>query len=140
MGGKVTACQRACQFYKTETGRKAGDNCLFPHHEVDEQPNKKPKKGHYSHTRRESDDKNAVASVKIVPQLGCVSQDSDALFSQIGKQSRRNPMQKVLGPIRRITVHSVYGTSSKYPGKERTIDWKNTSQKSSSAKSQSTEI
>ena len=39
---------------------------------------KKPKKGYYSHKRRESDDKNAVAVVKIVPQLGCVSQDWDA--------------------------------------------------------------
>ena len=30
-----------CQFYKTETGCKAGDKCMFPHHKVDEQPNKK---------------------------------------------------------------------------------------------------
>ena len=75
---------------------------LFPHHKVDEQPNKKPKKGYNSHKRRESDDKNAVASVKIEPQLGCVSQDSQALVSQRGKQPRRNPMQKVLGPSRRI--------------------------------------
>ena len=62
--------------------------CLFPHHKYDEQPNKKPKKGHYLQKRRESDDKNAVASVKIVPQVGCVSQDSEALVSQSGKQSR----------------------------------------------------
>ena len=39
---------------------KAGDKCLFPHHKVEEQPNKKPKKGYYSKKRRESDDKNAV--------------------------------------------------------------------------------
>ena len=32
-------------------------------------------------TRRESDDKNAVAIVKIVSHLGCISQDSDALVS-----------------------------------------------------------
>ena len=38
--------------------------------------------------RRERDDKNAVAIVKSV--------------SPRGKQARRNPMQKVLGPIRRI--------------------------------------
>ena len=63
---------------------KAGDKCLFPHHEVAEQPIKKPKKGYYSHNKRESDDKNAVAIVKIVPLLGCVS-DSDALVSQGGK-------------------------------------------------------
>ena len=76
-----------CQFYKTETGGKAGNKCLFPHHKVDEQPNKKPKKGYYSH-RRESDDKNAAAIVKSVPQLGCVSRDSDALVSQRGKQAQ----------------------------------------------------
>ena len=55
------------------------------------------------------DDKNAVAIGKIVPQSGCVSQDSEA--------------------------HSVYATSSKYPEKDRTIALKNTSQTSSSAKS-----
>ena len=87
-----------------------GDKCLFPHHKVDEQPNKNPKKGYYSHNRRESDDKNAVAFEKIVAQLGCISQDSDALVSQRGKQNSSNS-----------TVHSVYATSSKDPGKERTI-------------------
>ena len=90
-----------CQFYKTEMGCKAGDKCLFPHHKVDEQPNKKRKKGYNSPKRRESDDKNAVAIVKTVSRLGCVSQDSGALVSQSGKRSRGNPMQKVLGPIRR---------------------------------------
>ena len=44
-----------------------------------------------SHKRRESDDKYAVAVVNIVSQLGCVSQDSDALVSQRGKQSRGHP-------------------------------------------------
>ena len=37
-----------CQFYETETGCEAGDKCLFPHHEVDEQPNKKPTKSYHS--------------------------------------------------------------------------------------------
>ena len=78
-----------CQFYKTETGCKAGDKCVFPHHQVDEQPNKKPKKGYHSQKGRESDDNNAVAIVKIVPELGCVSQDSEALVSQRGTQPRR---------------------------------------------------
>ena len=75
---------------------------MFPHHKVDEQPNKKPKKGCYSHKRTENDDKNAVAIVKTVPQLGCISQNSDALVSQRGKQARGNPMQKVLGSIRKV--------------------------------------
>ena len=51
--------------------------------------------------RRESDDKNAVAIAKSVSQLGCVSQDSDALVSQ-GRKSRGNPMQKVLNAIQRV--------------------------------------
>ena len=67
----------------------ARDKYLFPRHQVDEQPNKKPKKGYHSHKGRESDDNNAVAIVKIVPQLGCVSQDSEALVSQRGKHPRR---------------------------------------------------
>ena len=93
-----------CQCYKNESGCKAVDKCLFPHHKVDEQPNKKPKKSDPSPKRRESDDKNAVAIVKIVSQLGCVSQDSELLDSQRGKQAQRNPMQKVLGSIRRIRI------------------------------------
>ena len=83
-----------------ETGFKAGDKCLFPHYKVDEQPNKKPKKGNIP-KRRESDDKNAVAIVKSVSQLGCVSQDPDALVSQ-GRKSRGNPMPKVLEPMQRV--------------------------------------
>ena len=67
---------------------------------MDEQPNKKPKKSYFP-KRRESDDKNAVAIVKTVSQLGCVSQDSDALVSQGGK-SRGNPTQKVLEPTQRV--------------------------------------
>ena len=66
-------------------GWASGEKFLFPHDKVDDQPNKKPKKGYYSHKRRESDDKNAVAIAKSVPQLDCVSQDSEALVSQRGK-------------------------------------------------------
>ena len=63
-----------CRFFQNESGCKARDKCLFPHHKVDEQPNKKPKKKATSpKKKRESDDKNAVAIVKIVPQLGCES-------------------------------------------------------------------
>ena len=116
------------QFYKTETGCKAGDKCLFPHHKVGEQPIKKPKKGYYSHKRRESDDKNAVAILKSVPQLGCVSQ---GLVSQRGKQPRGNPMQKVLGSIRKVRFTQSTLRQASIWGKERTIAWKNSSQTSS---------
>ena len=46
----------------------------------------KSRKRYNSQKRTESDDKNAVAIVIIVPQSGCVPQDSDALVSQ-GRQS-----------------------------------------------------
>ena len=122
-----------CQFYKTETGCKAGDKCLFPHHKVDEQPNKKPKKGFHSHKGRASDDKNAVAVVKSVPQLGCVSQDSESLDCQTGRQSRGTRCKKSWDRFEE------YGSLSlryvmQVSGKQRTIAWKDTSQKSTSAK------
>ena len=101
-----TSCEychpHECQFYKNETGCKAGDKCLFPHHKVGEQPNKKPKINDHSQKKRESDDKNAVAISKIVTQMGCVSQDSELLDFQRGKQALGNPMQKVLEPIQRV--------------------------------------
>ena len=127
-----------CQFYLHATGCKAGDKCLFPHFKVDQQPNKKLKKSNIP-KRRESDDKNAVAFVKSVSLLGCVSQHLDALVSQ-GRKSRRNPMQNVLEPIQRVRFTEVYATSCEYPGKEMTIVGKNTSQSFSSAKSLRYEI
>ena len=76
---------------------------LFPQYKVDEQRNKRPKKGYFP-KRRESDDKNAVAIVKSVSSLGCVSQDSDALASHGTKEFRGNPMQNVLNEIQRVPV------------------------------------
>ena len=59
--------------------------------------------------------------MNIVSQMGCVSQDSELLDSQRGKQGK--PDAKSLGTDAKNTIHSVYATSSKYPGKERTIAW-----------------
>ena len=77
-----------CQFYKTETGMQSRriSVCSRIIRLMNKQT-KSPNKGYYSHKRRDSDDKNAVAIVKIVPQFGCVSQDSDALVSH-GRKSR----------------------------------------------------
>ena len=94
-----------------------------PRHDVkNEQPNKRPKKDHFP-SRRDCEDNCGVAISKSASQLGCVSQDSDALVSQ-GRKSRENPMQKVLEPIQQDTIHGVYATSCEYPGKGRTIAWK----------------
>ena len=78
---------------KTKSGCKFGAECSFPHWKVEEQPNQKPKKG---------EDKSAVAMVKSVRQLSCVSQDAEppesaAIF-------RKGP--KVLEPIRRVRFPS----------------------------------
>ena len=108
------------------------------HHEVDEQPNKKPKKSNHSHKGRESDDKNTVAIVKIVPQVGCVSQDSETLDSQRRKLQEK-PGAKSLGTNSKSTVHSVCATPRPYPGKGPPLG-KNTSQTSSSGKSLRYEI
>ena len=80
------------------------------HHKIDEQPNKKPKTVYYSHKRRESDDKNAVTIVKIVPRLGSIGFLKE-------ENSPGKPDAKSLGTDSKNTIHSVYATSSKYPGK-----------------------
>ena len=49
---------------------------------------KSPNKSYFP-KRRQSDDKNAVALVKIVPPLGCVSQDSGDHFDEYGSLSLR---------------------------------------------------
>ena len=69
-GVSKPSCTRECQLYKTDTVCKAGVKCLFPHQKVDEQPNKMPKKGYYSHKRRESDDKNAAATDENCTTIG----------------------------------------------------------------------
>ena len=81
---------------------------------------KKPKKSYFT-KRRESDDKNAVAIVKTVSQLGCVSKDSDALVSQGGK-SRGNPTQKVLNQLKGYDSQSL-GYVKRVPGKRKDHRW-----------------
>ena len=70
-----------CQFFKIETGCKAGDMCLFLHYKVDEQPNEKLKKS-CSPKRRESDDKNTVAVVKCIPIGLCITRFRCTRFSR----------------------------------------------------------
>ena len=71
-----------CQFYKSESGCKFGNNCSFAHKQVEGQPSKKP----------------ALAKTKDAPQLGCVFQDTEPPESlPILRKST-----KVLGSIRRV--------------------------------------
>ena len=71
-----------CQFNKTKSGCKFGAECSFPHWKVEKQPNKRPKK---------DEGKSAVAVVKSVRRLSCVSQDTEppdsTTVSRKGKES-----------------------------------------------------
>ena len=80
-----------CQFYKSESGGKFGNECSFPHRKVEEQPNKRPKKG---------GDKSAAAIAKDVRQLCCVLQDVEPPESSA--ISRKGT--KVLWPGRRVRL------------------------------------
>ena len=92
-----------CQFFpKPKRVAKAGDKCLFTHHKVDEQPNKKPKKDHCSHKRREKRRQeccgyceNCTAIGLRLAGLGCTG------FSKT-KTASEKPNQKVLGSIRKV--------------------------------------
>ena len=91
-----------CQFYKTETGCKAGDKCLFPHHAVDERPNKTKERLLFTRKKWKRRQEcsgycdNCATTGLPVARLGSI------LVSQSGKPPRRNPMQKVLGSIRKV--------------------------------------
>ena len=57
-----------CQNYKTESGCRCGDKCVFRHTEVDSQPSKKPKERWWK-------GKGSVALLKNSKLMGCVFQD-----------------------------------------------------------------
>ena len=64
---------------------------VLPHCKVEEQPSKRPKKSLTPQNGR-SDDKGAVAIVKTVPQLGCVSQTpSHRNFQNVARYTCRTP-------------------------------------------------
>ena len=75
-----------CQFYKTKSGCKFDADCSFPHWKVEEQPNKKPKKG---------DDKSAAAIVKSARQWSCVSQDTEPPDSATISRISTNELESI---------------------------------------------
>ena len=97
----VSCTRTPCEYWHPPECQLFQNTCLFPYYKVDEQPNKRPKKGYFP-KGKESEDKGALAIAKSVSQLGCVSEDSDALVSQGAKEFRWNPMQKVLHAIQRV--------------------------------------
>ena len=96
---------------KTESGCRARDKCLFPHCKMESSQN------------RRSEDKSAVAVVKLYHNW-VVSQDSETKgLPKSEEKYRGNPRRKVLGSIRRVRF-TVYDMSSRNPGKSRTVAWK----------------
>ena len=96
-----------CQFSKSESGCKFGDKCSFPHRKGEEQPK----------NRKNSGDKNAVAILKDVRQLGCVNQDTEPPESlSILRKGTKN-----LGTKSTSTIHKSYAASRRHPRKQRTI-------------------
>ena len=89
-----------CQFFQHETGVSQETSVCF---RITRLMNNQKKKSNIP-KRREGDDTNAVAIVKSVPQLGCVSQDSDALASQ-GRKSQGKPDAERLGTNPKGTIH-----------------------------------
>ena len=86
--------------------------------------NKKATKDLLLSKKRQSDDKNALALVKSVSQIGlCTTRPRVIGFSKM-QTSQGNPDAKSLGIDSKRAVHSVYATSSTCLGKERTIAWK----------------
>ena len=90
---------------------------------------KEPKKS-YNTQNGNSEDKSAVAIVKTAPQLCCVSHDSEPSELPKSVKYRVKTKAESFGINSTSTIRTVYATSSKYPGKEKAIAWKNTGQNS----------
>ena len=99
-------------------------------HKAYEQQNKKPEKSDHSPKRKRKRRQKCC----VCCEENCTTSGLRlAKLGHIGFSKRRTgpekPDAKSLGTNSKSTVHSVCATSSEYPGKERTIAWKNTSQK-----------
>ena len=97
-----------CQNYKTESGRRFGEKCVFWHTEVNSQPSKKPKK---------SGGKGSVASPKHSKQLGCVFQD----FEPLKSKSIQPKSTQFLGSKRSVHVSKRCASPRENSGRKASI-------------------
>ena len=113
--------------FETKTGCKEGDTCLFPYHKFDEEQNERLKRGHFP-KRRESEDKGVVAIVKSVSQLGCVSEDSNAIRkvrftkSTLRQASIREKRGQSLGKNKSFLVSEVRTLQNSRIGPTKRLD------------------
>ena len=91
-------------FCKSKSGCKFGAECSFPHWKVQEQPNKRQKKG---------GDNSAAAIVKSVRQLSCVTGHWAARFY--------NDLSEGHKSFGTNSTSKSFAASSKHPRKQRSI-------------------
>ena len=140
---KGTCSRSPCEYWhppesqccKTESVRQ----CLFPDHKVDEQPNQKPKKRDHSPKKKRKRRQGCCSFCENCTTVGLCFARVRAIRTSEKREVSENPRQTVLGTNQRVqfTQSALRQASIR---KERIIAWKNTSQKSSSAKSQRFEI
>ena len=124
----------SANFKKQKAGCKSGDTCLFPHFEVDEQPDKKAEERLLPKKKRKRGQRRCGHCEKRIAIGCCVLQDSDALDSHRNERvSGRPDAKKSCTQSQRVRFTK--STLREYPGQERPIAWKNASQTSTSAKS-----
>ena len=127
-----------CLFYKTKSGCRFGEKCLYAHRQVDEQPSKRSKKNDYKsavamlkkhelydrtgkpvvcHDTRHEHHGPVVCSSSSTRQLGCVFQDMEPpKFSSILRKS--SDMQK---PIQRVKFTKVVARHEKIRGQNPSL-------------------
>ena len=90
-----------CQFYKTESGCKAGDKCLFPHCKVEEQPSEKQKKSFHNGKKRRQ---GCCGSCENCTSIGLCLAKLRAIRTSEKREVSGKPRRKVLGSIRRARL------------------------------------
>ena len=101
-------------FLNVETGCQAGDKFVPASQGGRTTKQKAKEKLLCSQKKKKTTTRMLWLFVKSVPHSGCVSQDSDALVSQRVKRGKQMQSLRINSTS---TVHWVYTTSSKYPGK-----------------------
>ena len=91
-------------------------------------------------TKEEKATTRMLCQVWKLYHIWCASRKTRKHWLLKEESSPGKPDAKSLGTDSKITIHSVYATSSKYPRKQRSIAEQNTSQTSSSARSLRCEI
>ena len=87
---------------KNETDCNASDKCLFPHHKVDEQPNQKAEERLLFTKKKRKRRQECCGYCEKCITNGFASRKTRMhWFLKVENSLRGNPMQKVLGPIRR---------------------------------------